>query len=50
MVDKDTPAVFITGVDITSMAVTDILIYRQEAGLVNVALDKNSGVSASFSS
>lgn len=46
MVDKDTPAVFITGVDITSMAVTDILIYRQEAGLVNVALDKNSGVSA----
>ena len=48
MVDKDTPAVFITGVDITSMAVTDILIYRQEAGLVNVALDKNSGVSAAL--
>ena len=46
MVDRDVPAVFITGVDITSMAVTDILIYRQEAGLVNVALDKNSGVSA----
>ena len=46
MVDKDTPAVFITGVDITSMAVTDILIYRQEAGLVNVALDKHRGVSA----
>ena len=46
MVDKDTPAVFITGVDTTSMAVTDILIYRQEAGLVNVALDKTSGVSA----
>ena len=46
MVDKDIPAVFITGVDTTSMAVTDILIYRQEAGLVNVALDKTSGVSA----
>ena len=46
MVDKDTPAVFITGVDTTSMAVTDILIYRPEAGLVNVALDKTSGVSA----
>ncbi len=46
MVAKDTPAVFITGVDATSMAVTDILIYRQEAGLVNVAMDKSSGVSA----
>ena len=46
MVDKDTPAVFITGVDATSMAVTDILVYRQEAGLVNVAMDKSSGVSA----
>ena len=46
LVDKETPAVFITGVDATSMAVTDILIYRQEAGLVNVAMDKNSGVSA----
>lgn len=48
MVDKDIPAVFITGVDTTSMAVTDILIYRQEAGLVNVALDKTSGVSAVY--
>ena len=46
MVDRDVPAVFITGVDANSMAVTDILIYRQEAGLVNVALDKTSGVSA----
>lgn len=46
MADRDTPAVFITGVDTTSMAVTDILIYRPEAGLVNVALDKTSGVSA----
>lgn len=45
MVDRDVPAVFITGVDANSMAVTDILIYRQEAGLVNVALDKTSGVS-----
>ena len=46
MADRDTPAVFITGVDTTSMAVTDILIYRPEAGLVNVALDKTSGISA----
>lgn len=46
MADRDTPAVFINGVDTTSMAVTDILIYRPEAGLVNVALDKTSGVSA----
>ena len=46
MADRDTPAVFITGVDTTSMAVTDILIYRPEAGLVNVALDKTSDVSA----
>ena len=46
MADRNTPAVFITGVDTTSMAVTDILIYRPEAGLVNVALDKTSGVSA----
>ena len=46
MADRDTPAVFITGVDTTSMAATDILIYRPEAGLVNVALDKTSGVSA----
>lgn len=45
MVAKDTPAVFITGVDTTNMAVTDILIYRQETGLVNVAMDRNSGVS-----
>ena len=46
MADRDTPAVFIPGVATTSMAVTDILIYRPEAGLVNVALDKTSGVSA----
>ena len=45
MVAKDTPAVFITGVDTTNMAVTDILVYRQETGLVNVAMDRNSGVS-----
>ena len=45
MVAKDTPAVFITGVDTTNMAVTDILVYRQETGLVNVAMDRDSGVS-----
>lgn len=43
--DADTPAVFITGVDETGVAVTDVLIYRQEIGLVNVALNANTGVS-----
>lgn len=44
--DEDTPAMFITGVDERGAAVTDILIFRAEVGLVNVALDGSSGVSA----
>ena len=43
--DADTPAMFITGVDERGVAVTDILIFRPEVGLVNVALDGSSGVS-----
>ena len=37
-VDADTPALFITGVDEQGMAVTDILVFRSELGLVNLAL------------
>ena len=44
--DADTPAMFITGVDEQGVAVTDILIFRAEVGLVNVALSGSSGVSA----
>ena len=44
--DADTPAMFITGVDERGVAVTDILIFRAEVGLVNVALSGSSGVSA----
>ena len=46
--DADTPAMFITGVDERGVAVTDILIFRPEVGLVNVALDGSSGVSAAI--
>ncbi len=45
-IDEDTPAMFITGVDEQGVAVTDILIFRAEVGLVNVALSGSSGVSA----
>lgn len=45
-VDADTPALFITGVDEQGMAVTDILVFRQELGLVNLALTgSTTGVS-----
>ena len=45
-VDTDTPALFITGVDEQGMAVTDILVFRSELGLVNLALTGSStGVS-----
>lgn len=45
-VDADTPALFITGVDEQGMAVTDILVFRSELGLVNLALTGSStGVS-----
>lgn len=46
-VDADTPALFITGVDEQGMAVTDILVFRPEVGLVNLALSGSStGISA----
>ena len=41
-VDADTPALFITGVDEQGMAVTDILVFRSELGLVNLALTGSS--------
>ncbi len=44
--DGDTPALFITGVDERGVAVTDVLIYRPETGLVNVSLSGSSGISA----
>ena len=45
-VDADTPALFITGVDEQGMAVTDILVFRSELGLVNLALTgSTTGVS-----
>lgn len=44
--DEDTPALFITGVDEKGVAVTDVLIYRVETGLVNVSLSGSSGISA----
>ena len=44
--DADTPALYITGVDEQGMAATDILVFRQELGLVNLALAGSStGVS-----
>lgn len=36
-------AVFVTGVNTDGMAVTDILTYQKELGLVNVALDATTG-------
>ena len=42
--DKDgTSAVFVTGVNTEGVAVTDILTYQKELGLVNVALDATTG-------
>ncbi len=44
--DADTPALYITGVDEQGMAATDILVFRQDVGLVNLALSGSStGVS-----
>ena len=44
--DADTPALYITGVDEQGMAATDILVFRQDLGLVNLALSGSStGVS-----
>ena len=46
-VDADTPALFITGVDEQGMAATDILVFRQDLGLVNLALSGSSTGSGS---
>lgn len=44
--DQDTPAVFITGINSQGNAVTDILVWQEDAGLVNAALDRSTGLSA----
>lgn len=44
--DQDTPAVFITGINRQGIAVTDILVWQEDAGLVNAALDRSTGLSA----
>lgn len=43
LTEDDTPAVFVTGVNTDGMAVTDILTYQKELGLVNIALDATTG-------
>lgn len=45
-ISSETPALFLTGVDEQGVAVTDILVFRQELGLVNLAVTGSSGVSA----
>ena len=45
--DADTPALYITGVDEQGMAATDILVFRQDLGLVNLALSGSSTGSGS---
>lgn len=44
--DQDTPAVFITGINSQGIAVTDIFVWQEDAGLVNAALDRSTGLSA----
>ena len=44
--DQDTSAVFITGINSQGIAVTDILVWQEDAGLVNAALDRSTGLSA----
>ena len=44
--DQVTPAVFITGINSQGIAVTDILVRQEDAGLVNAALDRSTGLSA----
>lgn len=44
--DQDTPAVFIIGINSQGIAVTDILVWQEDAGLVNAALDRSTGLSA----
>lgn len=43
--DQDTPAVFITGINSQGIAVTDILVWQEGAGLINAALDRSTGLS-----
>lgn len=43
--DQDTPAVFITGINSQGIAVTDILVWQEDAGLVNAALGRSTGLS-----
>lgn len=44
--DADTPALFITGVDEQGAAATDILVFRQDVGLVNLAMNgSTTGIS-----
>lgn len=46
MLDEDTPAVFVTGVNEEGMAVTDILACRDNGTLTNAALSRLTGLSA----
>lgn len=43
LTDDGQPAVFVTGIDNQGVATTDILTFRKELGLVNVALDTTTG-------
>lgn len=45
MLDADTPAVFVTGVNEAGMAVTDILACRENGKLTNAALNSSTGLS-----
>ena len=46
MLEKDRPAVFVTGVNELGMAVTDILVCSDNGTLVNAAVDRSTGVPA----
>lgn len=45
MLDEDTPAVFVTGVNEEGMAVTDILACRDNGTLTNASLSSDTGLS-----
>ncbi len=42
---EDTPAVFVTGVNEKGVAVTDILVCREDGSMTNAALNSSTGVS-----
>ena len=46
MLDEDTPAVFVTGVNEEGLAVTDILACRDNGTLTNAAISRVTGLSA----